>query len=160
MKACNSICKTQEPGSNEFVSALAAGMKSKRIVEVASTVFTSTIAIAVAAKQTGAKLVCIQILPEQASSESKRVIKQLPFEDIVEFKTGEASEVLTNYQNIDFTLVDWNKNEDCIKLLNVLDVNPKKSMVMENNLDGERTCLGGHFKEMNDAMDSVRSTKH
>lgn len=49
----------QEPGSNEFVSVLAAGMKAKLIVEVTSWVSLTTIALATAARQAEGRLVCI-----------------------------------------------------------------------------------------------------
>lgn len=73
----------QEPGSNEFVSALAAGMKAKLIVEVTSCVSLSTIALAAAARQTGGRLECI--LPETALDESKQVIRNSGLIDQVEF---------------------------------------------------------------------------
>ncbi|MBA0847269.1 hypothetical protein Goshw_015433 [Gossypium schwendimanii] len=62
------LWKTREPRSNEFISALAAGMKSKLIGEVKSSVSPSTLALATAAKHTGAKFVCI--LPEAALPEN------------------------------------------------------------------------------------------
>ncbi|XP_022759585.1 uncharacterized protein LOC111305964 isoform X2 [Durio zibethinus] len=65
--------KTREPGSNEFISALAAGTKSKLIVEIKSSVSPSTIALATAAKHTGARFVCI--LPEAALPEAKKDTK-------------------------------------------------------------------------------------
>ncbi|PPS01175.1 hypothetical protein GOBAR_AA19491 [Gossypium barbadense] len=71
----NGMGKTPEPRSNEFISALAAGMKSKLIVEVKSSVSPSTLALASAAKHTGAKFVCI--LPEAALPEVERESKDL-----------------------------------------------------------------------------------
>ncbi|MBA0845422.1 hypothetical protein Goarm_022302 [Gossypium armourianum] len=79
------LWKTREPRSNEFISALAAGMKSKLIVEVKSSVSPSTLALATAAKHTGAKFVCI--LPEAALPEVKRESKDLGLTDVVKFKT-------------------------------------------------------------------------
>lgn len=137
--------RTQEPGSNEFVSALAAGIKAKLIVEVTTGVSPSTIALAAAARQTGGRLVCI--LPEPVLAESKRVIKDSGLKDLVEFKTGEPSELLPSYNNIDFSMVDC-KNDDYPRLLNMLDVNPKRSMVVANNLVGDRKGLEGHVGGM------------
>ncbi|MFQ6619880.1 hypothetical protein Gotur_001169 [Gossypium turneri] len=79
------LWKTREPRSNEFISALAAGMKSKLIVEVKSSVSPSTLALATTAKHTGAKFVCI--LPEAALPEVKRESKDLGLTDVVKFKT-------------------------------------------------------------------------
>lgn len=78
--------RTQEPESNEFISALAAGMKSKFLVEVSPGVSPSTLALAAAARHTGGRLVCI--LPERVLAESNKVIKDSGLKDIVELKTG------------------------------------------------------------------------
>lgn len=148
--------KTQEPGSSEFVSALAAGMRSKLIVEVTSGVSPSTIALAAAAKQTGGRLVCI--LPEPDLAASKTIIKDVGLKDLVEFRTGDPSTLLQNYENIDFSLVDC-KNDDYTRLLKLLDVNPRKSVVVANNLVGKKKGLEGHLRGMKEKV-VVRSMKN
>ncbi|KAI5564775.1 hypothetical protein POPTR_014G098800v4 [Populus trichocarpa] len=147
---------TKEPGSNEFISALAAGMKAKLIVEVAYGVSPSTVALAAAARQTGGRLVCI--LPEPVPAESKKVIKDSGLKDIVDFKTGDPSKLLPNYEKIDFSLVDC-KNDEYTGLLKLIDVNPRRSVVVANNLVGEKKGLGGHVRCLNDEV-VVRSMKH
>ncbi|KAM7275380.1 hypothetical protein ACFE04_017246 [Oxalis oulophora] len=152
--------KIKEPGSNEFISALAAGMKAKLIVEVTSTVSPSTIALATAAKHTGGKFVCI--IPEPVLAESKKVIKDSGFkENIVEFKTGDPLTLLPKYENIEFSLVDC-KNDDYPRLLNMLDVNPRKAVVVANNLVADKTGLEGFVSGMKDKVHNaeVRSVKH
>ncbi|KAJ7951303.1 S-adenosyl-L-methionine-dependent methyltransferase [Quillaja saponaria] len=134
---------SRELGSNEFVSALAAGMRAKLIVEVTSP--PSTIALAASARQTGSRLVCI--LPEPVLSESKRVIKDSGLKDLVDFKAGDPSKLLPNYANIDFSLVDC-KNDDYTR-----------SIVVANNLMGERKGSEGHVKGKDDKV-AVRSLKH
>ena len=146
----------QEPGSNEFVSALAAGMKAKLIVEVTSRASSSTIALAAAARQTGGRLVCI--LPEPVLDESEEVIRNSGLKDQVEFRTEDPSELLPNYENIDFSLVDC-KDEKYTKLLNLLDVNPTRSVVVANNLGGDKKGLGGYVRRKDEKVD-VRSLKH
>ncbi|KAF9601131.1 hypothetical protein IFM89_017036 [Coptis chinensis] len=148
---------TQEPESNEFISALAAGMSAKLIVEVSSKVSPSTIALAAAARQTGGRLVCI--LPESKNlAESKQVIKESGLKDMVEFKVGDPTEILSHYENIDFSLIDC-KTDDYARLLKMLDVNPRKSVVVANNLEGERTGLGGNIRGVK-GKSAVRSMKH
>lgn len=93
----------QQRGSNESASALAAGMKSKLILEVTSRASPSTIALAAAARQTGGRLVCI--LPEPVLDESK-VIRNSGLKDHVEFRTEDPSKILPCYENTDFSLVD------------------------------------------------------
>nr|KYP54619.1 hypothetical protein KK1_000812 [Cajanus cajan] len=155
-KRQNGTWRVQNPGSNEFVSAL--GMKAKLLVEVTSHVSLSTIALAVAASQTGGKFVCI--LPESVLDESKEVINNSGLEDQVEFITDEdPSKLLSYYQNIDFFLVDC-KDEDYTRLLNLVDVNLTRSIVVAKNLVGGdkkklRWCLRGKNEKL-----EVRSLKH
>lgn len=133
-------------------------MKAKLIVEVTTSASPSTIALAAAARETGGRLICI--LPELVLDESKRVIKDSGLKDLVEFKTGEPSELLSNYENIDFSLVDC-KSDDYSRLLRMLDVNPKRSVVVANNLVGERKGLEGNVRRMNNKEKlAVRSLKN
>lgn len=133
----------QEPGSNEFVPALAAGMKAKLIVEVTSCVSLSTIALAAAARQTGGRLECI--LPETALDESKQVIRNSGLIDQVEFRTEDPTKLLPYYENIDFFLVDC-KEENYTRFLNLLSFNPTRSIVVANNLLGDKKALGGYLR--------------
>ncbi|KAL2478685.1 uncharacterized protein Fot_47699 [Forsythia ovata] len=55
-KECNSCEETRKLETNEFISALAAGMSSKLIVEVTTEASPLTVALAAAARQTGGKL--------------------------------------------------------------------------------------------------------
>ncbi|XVF80236.1 hypothetical protein PTKIN_Ptkin15bG0054700 [Pterospermum kingtungense] len=148
--------KTREPGSSEFISALAAGMEGKLIVEVKSSVSPSTIALATAAKHTGARFVCI--LPEAALLEAKRETKDTGLINMVEFKTGDPTEILKNYEKVDFSLVDC-MNDDYPKLLKMIKVNPHKAVVVAINLAGDKEGLGGHVTGMKDKV-PVRSMKH
>ncbi|KAK9094085.1 hypothetical protein Scep_025554 [Stephania cephalantha] len=146
-----------EPESSEFISALAAGMNAQLIVEVSSDVSPSTIALAAAARQTGGRVICI--LPEdKTQNQSKKVIKESGLKDVVEFKVGDAVEMLSHYENIDFSLIDCN-TDDYSRLLKAVDVNPRKSVVVANNLEGENKGLGGQVKGLKDKT-LVRSTKH
>lgn len=146
----------QEPGSNEFLSALAAGMKAKLIVEVAFGASPLTIALAAAARQTGGKLVCI--LPEPVLDESEEVIKNSGLKDQVEFRTEDPSKLLPSYENIDFSLVDC-KYESYGRLLSLLDVNPVRSVVVAKNLVGDRKGSRGYVRTKDDEVE-VRSLKH
>ncbi|CAI9101141.1 OLC1v1038400C1 [Oldenlandia corymbosa var. corymbosa] len=136
------LCKKQKENCNpcenhhkdlesiEFISALAAGMRAKLMVEVTPEVSTSTVALAAAARQTGGKLVCI--LPEdnkeqkekKEKNECHQVIDDSGLGDMVEFRTGDPAQVLPSYGDIDFSLVDCKSNnneEDYGRLLGQLD---------------------------------------
>ncbi|KAK3001117.1 hypothetical protein RJ639_022474 [Escallonia herrerae] len=151
-----SSAETPEPESNEFLSALAAGMSAKLIVEVTSEVSPSTVALAAAARQTGGKVVCI--LPEPELDTSQKAIDDSGLNDMVEFRTEDPVDVLPNYENIDFSLVDC-KTEGYPRLLNMLDVNPRRSVVVANNLVEGRKGLGGNVKGGGRKL-KVRSMKH
>ncbi|XP_047253907.1 uncharacterized protein LOC107844265 [Capsicum annuum] len=126
---------TQEPDGAEFISALAAGMSAKLMVEVTSEVSPSTVALAAAARQTGGKLVCI--IPEQKLDKTQKVIEETGLNDMVEFKTGDPVDVLPNYENVDFSLVDCKaKNYDM--LIEKLDVNQERSVVIANNVERKK----------------------
>lgn len=147
--------QTQEPGSNEFLSALAAGIKAKFIVEVSSNVSASTLGLAAAARHTGGRFVCI--LPEPVLDECRSLVKDCGLKDIVEFKTGDPSELLSNYGDIDFSVIDC-KNDDYASLLNVINVNLENSVVVANNLVSGKKGLGGFVKGKKDRV-LVRSMK-
>ncbi|KAJ1429486.1 S-adenosyl-L-methionine-dependent methyltransferase [Sesbania bispinosa] len=148
--------RVQEPGRNEFVSAIAAGMKAKLIVEVTSHVSPSTIALAAAARQSGGRLVCI--LPESVLEESKEVIRNSGLIDQVEFRTEDPSKLLPYYENIDFFLVDC-KDQNYTRLLNLLSVNPTRSIVVANNLLGDKKGLVSYLRGKDEKL-AVRSLRH
>ncbi|CAA0838925.1 Protein of unknown function (DUF1442 [Striga hermonthica] len=163
LKLCNKCqrectsCDPQIPKSNEFISALAAGMSAKLIVEVTSEVSPSTVALAVAARQTGGKLVCI--LPEpDAPNPSRRAIHESGLGDMVEFRaSGDPAEALFGYDNIDFSLVDC-KSLDRRRLS--LGVNPRRSVVVASNLvEGEKGFGPGHLRGV-EGETRVRNMKH
>ncbi|XP_057805822.1 uncharacterized protein LOC131020809 [Salvia miltiorrhiza] len=161
LKLCSTTKKprssrAQKPESNEFISALAAGMSAKLMVEVTSEVSPSTIALAAAARQTGGKLVCI--LPESELLTSQKRIEDSGLRDMVEFKTGDPAEVLLNYENVDFSLVD-SKADDYDRLQETLDVNLKRSVVVTSNLLEGGKGLGGCLKGV-EKTTRVRSMTH
>jgi hypothetical protein len=79
--------------------------------------------------------------------------------DLVEFRTGDPSQLLQSYENIDFSLVDC-KNDNYTRLLKLLDVNPRKSMVVANNLVGKKKGLEGHLRRILKEKAAVRSMKN
>ncbi|KAJ1685047.1 hypothetical protein LUZ63_016437 [Rhynchospora breviuscula] len=145
-----------QPQKSEFISALAAGTSAQLIVEVSPEASHSTIALAAAARQTGGRLVCI--LPQEESlAPSKEVMEESGLDDIVDFQVGDPAELLPKYENIDFSLVDCNSEyyEDVLK---IIDVNPKKSVVVANNIKEGREGLSVEVPGGKDGM--VRSEKH
>ncbi|XP_016442800.1 uncharacterized protein LOC107768210 [Nicotiana tabacum] len=130
-------------------------MSAKLMVEVTSEVSPSTVALATAARQTGGKVVCI--IQEQKLDKPQKVIEETGLNDMVEFKTGDPVDVLPNYENIDFSLVDC-KTKNYDKLIEKLDVNPERSVVVTNNVEGRKGVIGKLKKVENEVK--IFSTKH
>ncbi|XP_060180020.1 uncharacterized protein LOC132609859 [Lycium barbarum] len=147
---------TQEPDGNKFILALVVGMSAKLMVEVTSEVSPSTVALAAATRQTRGKVVCI--IPEQKLDKTQKVIEETGLNDMVEFKTGDPGDVLPNYEKIDFSLVDC-KTKNYDTLIEKLDVNPERSVVVANNMEG-RKVVRGKLKNVVQNEVKVRSIKH
>ncbi|WVZ17145.1 hypothetical protein V8G54_010127 [Vigna mungo] len=153
------IWRVGNPESNELISALAAGMKAKLIVEVSSCVSLYTIALAVAARQSGGKLICV--IPKSVLHESKEAIMNSGVEEQVEFRTEEPSKLLSLYHDIDFFLVHC-KDDNYSRLLNLVDVSMKRSVIVVakhvlSHQKGLRWYIRGkHEKSEGNAMEVSR----
>lgn len=124
------------------------------MVEVASGgASPTTIALATAAVHTGGRLVCM--LPELVLAESKKVMQDSGLKDVVQFETGEPSELLPRYKNIEFSVVDCNRDYGT-DLLKLLDINPRRSVVVKNKLVRDRKGMGGQVRELAD-KEAIRS---
>lgn len=95
-----------EPKYMEFVSALAARKWARLMVQITSDGITPlTIALAVAAKQTGG--LRIWIGHEGDMEKSKALVKGNNPENVIKFVYGNACEVIRQYKNIDFVVINW-----------------------------------------------------
>ncbi|KAL1831240.1 hypothetical protein ACET3Z_000891 [Daucus carota] len=101
-----------EPECMEFVSALAAGRQAKLIVEITTQGITPlTLALAVAATQTGGHLICI----------------------VARIVIGDPCQVIKHYKSIDFAVIDG-KYEDHLRLFKIIiDMKQKGSVVVVNS---------------------------
>lgn len=146
-----------EPETNEFVSAMAAGMNCQLIVEVTLSVSPITIALAAAARQTKGRHICI--LPEPFLTESSLFIKESGLAHFVDFVIGDPSEILARYNSIDFAVMDC-RIVDYAELLKQLDVNLKKAVIVANNLRRGEKGLAENLKWAKDQKVSVKSLRH
>lgn len=121
-----------EPHSTEFIAALAAGIEAKLIVEVSSCAGPSTIALAVAARQTGGRLICI-LSNSQALLDAMVAMKELGLSRDVEFIIGDAEDILPQYTDVDFALIDCS-NAHNVELFEVLRFNSTRAVVVADNL--------------------------
>ena len=112
-----------EPVSAEFISSLAAGIGAKRLLEIGGSSGISTIALAAAARETGGRLVSIEIEPKR-QAEARETIQRLGLADYVEFVLADAALVLPGYaEPFDFALIDCEKN-DYVRFFDMIPAGP------------------------------------
>jgi predicted O-methyltransferase YrrM len=121
-----------EPDSAEFVCALAAGLRAKALLEIGGSSGLSTIALAAAARQTGGRLVSIEVEPVR-QAEARRTIEALGLSSGVEFVLADAATVLERYDGLQFVLIDCEK-EDYPRFLGMLRLAPGAVVVADNIL--------------------------
>ncbi|KAL1823493.1 hypothetical protein ACET3Z_010271 [Daucus carota] len=118
----------------EFVSALAAGRQAKLIVEITTQGITPlTLALAVAATQTGGHLICIVPYHDKTKTIIPNHLKQhMELEKVARIVIGDPCEVIKQYKNIDFAVIDG-KYEDHLRLFKIIDMMQKGSVVVVNS---------------------------
>ncbi|XP_021686794.2 uncharacterized protein LOC110669432 [Hevea brasiliensis] len=124
--------KLIEPKYMEFVSALAAGKQARLMMEITTQGITPlTLSLAVAAKQTGGKLICI--LPHDQHDFKKCRNHLQDLENVIEFVHGNPFQEAMQYKKIDFLVLDG-KLEGHLKLLEMVDLNPTGCIIVGHNL--------------------------
>jgi len=121
-----------EPASAEFICALAAGCGARSLLEIGGSSGLSTIALAAAARQTGGRLVSIEI-ERRRQQESRERIAMLGLADHVEFVLADAATTLGRYQDLEFVLIDCEK-DDYARFLGMLRLKPGAVVVADNIL--------------------------
>jgi predicted O-methyltransferase YrrM len=132
------------PASAEFLSALLSGIGAKQIVEIGGSSGISTIALAAAARQTQGKLVSLEIEPVR-QGESKETIAKLGLSDFVDFRLGDAAQVLPLLKDLEFVLIDCEK-QDYIRFFDMLRLCPGAIVVADNILSHELTDYVAHVR--------------
>jgi predicted O-methyltransferase YrrM len=134
-----------EPMSAEFISALAAGIGAKRLLEIGGSSGISTIALAAAARGTGGRLVSIEIEPTR-QAESRETIQRLGLTDHVEFIPADAEQVLSGYaEPFDFALIDCEK-DDYIRFFDMIPAGPGTVVVADNVLSHGLIDYSAHVR--------------
>ncbi len=124
-----------EPDSAEFICALAAGCHARALLEIGGSSGLSTIALAAAARQTGGRLVSIEVEPIR-QDEARRRLRALGLSDRVEFVLADAATVLDRYEGLEFVLLDCEK-EDYVRFAGMLRLAPGAVVVADNILSHE-----------------------
>jgi predicted O-methyltransferase YrrM len=134
-----------EPASAEFICALAAGVGAKRMVEIGGSSGISTIALAAAARETGGRLISIEIdLARQA--ESRQTLSGLGLEPLVDYRTGDAASLLPGLSEADFALIDCEK-EDYIRFFDMLKIARGGVVVADNILSHDLGDYVAHVRK-------------
>jgi predicted O-methyltransferase YrrM len=125
-------CRNLEPDSAEFITALAAGSHATRLLEIGGSSGISTIALAAAARQTGGRLISLELEPAR-QAESKRTLADLDLADRVDYVLADAGTVLHQYDGLQFVLIDCEK-EDYVRFFDLLRLAPGAIVVADNIL--------------------------
>ena len=121
-----------EPASAEFIWALASGCRARRLLEIGGSSGLSTIALAAAARDTGGRLISIEIEPRR-QRESRERLQSLDLAGHVELVLADAAAVLDRHQDLDFVLIDCEK-DDYVRFLRMLRLAPGAVVVADNIL--------------------------
>jgi predicted O-methyltransferase YrrM len=136
-----------EPDSAEFICALAAGLRAKRLLEIGGSSGISTIALAAAARQTGGRLKSIEKVAGR-QAEARDTIARLGLGDFVEFVLGDAAEVLPGItEPVDFALIDCEK-EDCPRFFDMIPAAAGAVIVADNILSHHLTDYVAHIRSL------------
>ena len=106
--------------------------RATRLLEIGGSSGISTIALAAAARQTGGRLVSIEIEPAR-QAESKRTLADLGLDDRVDYVLADAGTVLDRYAGLEFVLIDCEK-DDYVRFFDLLRLAPGAIVVADNIL--------------------------
>ena len=94
------------PATGQLMNLLIKETKAKTIVEVGSSYGYSTVWLAEAARETGGKVISLEIHPEK-QKHAREMIEKAGLRGVVDFKLGDARESLRKLtKKIDFVLLD------------------------------------------------------
>jgi predicted O-methyltransferase YrrM len=133
-----------EPDSAEFICALAAGCHATRLAEIGGSSGISTIALASAARRTKGVLVSMEIEPAR-QTEARETIASLGLADRVEFVLGDAGVAIPGYADLDFVLIDCEK-EDYIRFFDLLRLAPEALVVADNIISHNLSDYVAHVR--------------
>jgi predicted O-methyltransferase YrrM len=132
------------PASAECLSALASGVGATKIVEVGGSSGISTSALAGAAQQTQGQLISLEIEPKR-QAEAKVTIAKLGLSGFVDFRLGDAAQVLPQLSDLEFVLIDCEK-QDYIRFFDMLHLRPGAIVVADNILSHHLTDYVAHVR--------------
>ena len=134
-----------EPPSAEFLHSLVVGVGAKRLLEIGGSSGLSTIALASAARETGGRLISIEIEAKR-QAESRQTLQALGLDQIVEFICDDAANVIPRLGELDFALIDCEK-EDYIRFFDMLRIVPGGFVVADNIISHSMKDYVAHVRQ-------------
>ncbi|XP_021775279.1 uncharacterized protein LOC110739131 isoform X1 [Chenopodium quinoa] len=134
--------KVIEPQGTELLSALAAGNKARIILDITSHqkgVTPLTLALAVAAKQTEGKLICIRPTLQSLFGLDHYIDRDHDNCDasgVTELRVGDPCELINDIRNVDFAVIDCTgfDSSRLRSLSEKLHLNPRGAIIVANNI--------------------------
>ena len=120
-----------EPASAEFICTLACGLGAKQLLEIGGSSGLSTIALAAAARETGGRLISLEIEPTRQDL-SRRRLQELGLAGRVDLLLADAGKVLQQFHDLEFVLIDCEK-DDYVRFLSMLNL-AKGAVVVADNI--------------------------
>eukprot|EP00249_Psilotum_nudum_P008768 c21498_g1_i3 orf=303-1787(+) len=125
-----SACQGSEPGTAEFIAALAAGSNSRNILQVGCGL--TTIALAAAARATGTRLLSVHTVKEEQEIVHHHV-KRLGLIDYVEFVVDETTDTVSQIEDVDFAV--FTGHPECyIRVFDLLKLKHSAIIIADNAL--------------------------
>jgi predicted O-methyltransferase YrrM len=133
-----------EPHAAELLSALAAGLGAKRIVEIGGSSGLSTIALAAAAKETGGTVISIELEPVR-QAEAKETLARVGLAAQVDLRLGDAAAILPTLGVVDLAFIDCEK-DDYPRFFDLLKLAPGAVVVADNVISHGLTGYIAHVR--------------
>lgn len=135
-----------QPASAEFLHSLVVGTGVNKLLEIGGSSGISTIALASAAQQTQGRLISLEIEPTR-QAESRSTIAALHLDAFVDFRLGDAADVLPTLTALEFVLIDCEK-EDYIRFFDMLQMHTGCIVVADNVLSHQLTKYTTHVRSL------------
>lgn len=144
----------QESSVAELVSAMAAGWNAKLVVETWSRggVIATSIGLAVAARHTGGRHVCV-VPDEESRAEYVDAVRRCG-QAADEMIVGQAEEAMEGLEGIDFLVVDCRRDEEFARVVRVAKLGQRGAVLICKNA-GPRAASGVGWQRMLDAKSGI-----
>ena len=132
------------PETGLFLHLLVKISKAKNILEIGTSQGYSTIWLASAAEETGAKVISLEIKPESAAKAQEN-LRKVKLEKLVEIRVGDAKEILSNLkEKFDFIFIDAEKKDYTTYFELVRSKLNKNGLIVADNIISHAEALSDY----------------